>query len=220
MRPGDGSDPMAISASIPNTSVARAASWVPGVAHRIVPAIKTLAVYLIIVVPGTADRVGLPAANPRLQVVAASTCSVHEAEKNSFAADVRRHKTLARLDTAACAMRYARVAPVARIPSMPPFDASAVAKLLIEFGHRTALRGGNPYRSRSCYRSSESLLALAAPLQDIVRQAPLREIPGVGKAIADIITKLHETGTHPALERMRKEIPAGVLELLNIPGLR
>jgi DNA polymerase (family 10) len=103
---------------------------------------------------------------------------------------------------------------------MPPLDASAVAKLLIEFGHRTALRGGNPYRSRAYYRAAESLLALAAPLQDIIRQDRLREIPGVGDAIADIISKLHETGTHPGLERMRKEVPAGLLELLNIPGLR
>jgi hypothetical protein len=44
--------------------------------------------------------------------------------------------------------------------------------------------------------------------------------PGVGEAIAEIITRLHRTGTHPGLEAMRKEIPAGVLEMLAIPGLR
>jgi DNA polymerase (family X) len=31
---------------------------------------------------------------------------------------------------------------------------------------------------------------------------------------------LHRTGTHPSLEAMRKEIPAGVLEMLAVPGLR
>jgi hypothetical protein len=45
------------------------------------------------------------------------------------------------------------------------------------------------------------------------------EIPGIGEAIADIITKLYHTGTHPSLEKLRKEIPAGVLELLDVPGL-
>ena len=35
-----------------------------------------------------------------------------------------------------------------------------------------------------------------------------------------IIERLHRTGTHPALESMRKEVPQGVLELLTIPGLR
>ena len=62
--------------------------------------------------------------------------------------------------------------------------------------------------------------ALAEPLEDIVAQNRLREIPGVGDAIADIVTKLHRTGRHPALDAMRTEIPAGTLELLTVPGLR
>jgi DNA polymerase (family 10) len=42
----------------------------------------------------------------------------------------------------------------------------------------------------------------------------------VGDAIADIITKLQVHGTHPSLEAMRKDLPAGVLEMLSVPGLR
>jgi DNA polymerase (family 10) len=101
-----------------------------------------------------------------------------------------------------------------------PLDASAVAKLLHEFSHRTALRGGNPYRARAYSRAAENLLALTLPLEQIVAEDRLREIPGVGDAIADIIAKLHKTGTHAGLEAMRKDIPAGVLELLSVPGLR
>src|SRR6266540_1269929 len=88
---------------------------------------------------------------------------------------------------------------------MTELDASAVAKLLTEFGQRTALRGGNPYRARAYARAAENLLALSQPLQDIIAQDRLREIPGIGQAIADIVAKLHRTGTHPALEAMRKE---------------
>src|SRR5215204_952802 len=99
-------------------------------------------------------------------------------------------------------------------------NASAVAKLLTEFGQRTALRGGNPYRARAYSRAAESLLVLTAPLEKIVAQDRLRDIPGVGQAIADIILKLHKTGTHPALETMRGEMPEGVLEMLSIPGLK
>ena len=58
------------------------------------------------------------------------------------------------------------------------------------------------------------------PLSEVIRQGRLREIPGIGEAIADIVTRLHETDTHPGLEAMRKEIPAGVLEMLTMPGLR
>jgi DNA polymerase (family 10) len=103
---------------------------------------------------------------------------------------------------------------------MTPLDASEVAKLLAEYGRRTALAGGNPYRSKAYLRAAESLAALAEPLDRIVAEGRLREIPGIGEAIADIITRLHRTGTHPSLERMRSEIPEGVLEMLSVPGLR
>src|SRR6201985_2732224 len=99
-------------------------------------------------------------------------------------------------------------------------DAPAVAALLQEFGQRSALRGGNPFRAKAYARAADNLLALSLPLDQIIAQGRLCEIPGIGDAIADIIKKLHATGTHPALEKMRKEIPAGVLEMLTIPGLR
>jgi hypothetical protein len=41
--------------------------------------------------------------------------------------------------------------------------------------------------------------------QGIIREDRLREIPGAGDATAGIIARLHRTGTHPALEDMRKE---------------
>ena len=103
---------------------------------------------------------------------------------------------------------------------MPTLDISEVARLLHEFGQRTALRGGNPYRARAYTRAAENLLAVPEPLETLISENRLRDIPGVGAAIADIVTKIHETGGHPALDAMRKEIPSGALELLTVPGLR
>jgi DNA polymerase (family X) len=99
-------------------------------------------------------------------------------------------------------------------------SATEVAKLLTEYGRRTALAGGNPYRSKAYVRAAENLASVGEPLDRIIAEDRLREIPGVGDAIADIVTKLHRAGTHPSLERMRKDIPEGVLELLTLPGLR
>jgi DNA polymerase (family 10) len=103
---------------------------------------------------------------------------------------------------------------------VPTADTKTVAKLLREYAHRTALRGGNPYRSKAYSRAADSLAALAVPLDRLIEEERLTEIPGVGDAIADIITKLHRSGTHPSLEKLREEIPAGVVELLSVPGLR
>lgn len=103
---------------------------------------------------------------------------------------------------------------------MPAADTQTVAKLLREYAQRTALRGGNPYRAKAYSRAADSLAALAIPLHVLIEEGRLTEIPGVGDSIADIITKLHRTGSHPSLEKLRKEAPAGVLEMLTVPGLR
>jgi DNA polymerase (family X) len=81
------------------------------------------------------------------------------------------------------------------------------------------LRGGNPYRAKAYTRSAENLLALTKPLGDLVAQDRLKEIPGVGDAIADIITKLHKTGDHPSLQAMRKEKAAKADRLKPVKGL-
>jgi DNA polymerase (family X) len=78
----------------------------------------------------------------------------------------------------------------------------------------------NPFRAKAYTRAADNPLALSLPLDQAIVQDRSREISGVGNAIAEIITKLHATGAHPALEKMRKEIPAGVLEMLTVPGLR
>ncbi|MCK1719795.1 DNA polymerase/3'-5' exonuclease PolX [Bradyrhizobium sp. 141] len=103
---------------------------------------------------------------------------------------------------------------------MAAADTRTVAKLLREYARRTALRGGNPYRAKAYSRAADSLAAIVVPLHVLIEEDRLTEIPGVGDAIADIITKLHRTESHPSLEKLRKEIPAGVLELLTVPGLR
>ncbi len=99
-------------------------------------------------------------------------------------------------------------------------EAEEVAGLLKEFGQRVALKGGNPYRAKAYLTAARNLRAAGAPLDELIAQDRLTAIPGVGDAIADIIGKLHRQGTHPKLEEMRKDVPASLLELADIPNLR
>lgn len=73
---------------------------------------------------------------------------------------------------------------------MPKADATTVATLLREYAQRTALRGGNPYRAKAYSRAADSLAVLAEPLDKLIREERLTELPGIGEAIADIVTKL------------------------------
>jgi DNA polymerase (family 10) len=103
---------------------------------------------------------------------------------------------------------------------MAKTDPQTVARLLREYAQRTSLRGGNPYRAKAYLRAADSLAALAQPLGRVIAAGTLTEIPGIGAAIADIVTKVYETGSHPSLEKLRKEVPEGVLELFAVRGLR
>ena len=99
-------------------------------------------------------------------------------------------------------------------------DAPAVARLLVEIGQRLVLAGENPYKARSYTRAAESLLLLSEPLEEVIAAGRLQEIPGVGAALSETIQRLHRDSITPRLEALRAEVPAGVLELLAIPGLR
>src|SRR5262245_33420822 len=103
---------------------------------------------------------------------------------------------------------------------MASLDASAVAALLVELGRRTALVGDNYFRAKAYQRAADMLSALVEPLDQVIAENRLRELPGIGETIAGIVTKLHHTGTHPLLEKLRKDVPEGVLDMLSIPGLK
>jgi DNA polymerase (family X) len=108
----------------------------------------------------------------------------------------------------------------ARRPDLDePLGAAEVAHLLREVGQRLELTDDVPHRARAYYRAAENLLTVTEPLERLIAENRLREIPGVGPAIAEKIISLHRTGTHRTLERLREEIPASALELLRVPGL-
>lgn len=63
-------------------------------------------------------------------------------------------------------------------------DAAAVSKLLRELAQRLELAGGNPYRARAYSRAAENLLLSPLPLEQLIAEDRLTEIPGIGDAIA------------------------------------
>jgi DNA polymerase (family 10) len=91
-------------------------------------------------------------------------------------------------------------------------DASAVAALLREFGQRSALHGGNPFRAKVYARAAESLLALSLPLDQIVAQGRLRQIPGIGDESAcecySVIRERIDGGSVSGVRDTQSDAPA------------
>ncbi len=99
-------------------------------------------------------------------------------------------------------------------------NANEVADLLEEIGRRAAFEAGNPYKAKAYVRAASSLRRLACPLGDLVEQQGLQTIPGVGAAIAKRIESLYRGENDETLERMRRKLPSGLVDLLAIPGLK
>jgi|SRR5712671_692488 len=94
------------------------------------------------------------------------------------------------------------------------------AARIIGFGRPSETReGGNPYRARAYARAAENLSLSPEPLDRLIKEVRLKEISGIGDAIAAVITKIHQTGQHAELEAMRDKAAEGVLAMLRIPGL-
>jgi DNA polymerase (family 10) len=94
----------------------------------------------------------------------------------------------------------------------------AVAALLNEYAELHLMTGGDQFRARSYEKAARAIAGLADDVSQL-GPAALQQIPGVGKAIAEKVGEIGATGTFAALERLRAEIPDGVLQLTRIPAL-
>lgn len=97
--------------------------------------------------------------------------------------------------------------------------AAEVADVLEEIGRLLEFKGENPFKVRAYANAARALADLGEPLDAVLAEGRLRDIPGIGAAIADKIVTYAESGSIPLLERLRGEIPAGLLDLVAVPGL-
>ena len=101
-------------------------------------------------------------------------------------------------------------------------DNASIARRFHRLAALMDVRGDDPFRLRSYRNAAEAIETWPTPMQKIAAEdgiAGLQSIPGVGKAIAGKILELLDRGTFDAWERIIKETPEGVLDLLDIPGI-
>ncbi|MCR3884712.1 MAG: DNA polymerase/3'-5' exonuclease PolX [Methanothrix sp.] len=94
-----------------------------------------------------------------------------------------------------------------------------VARLLREMGDLLELRGENGFKVVAYRRAARSVESMKTDLDEVTRRGDLESIPGVGKAIAAKIDEYLRTGKIESHERLFRETPPGMAELLQISGL-
>jgi len=91
--------------------------------------------------------------------------------------------------------------------------------MLSQYTDLMKIVGENKYRVRAYDNASRILSDRSIELEKLVKENKLEEIKGIGEGIAATIKDIYGKGFCEPLEELRKELPPGFEELLNIPGL-
>ena len=95
-----------------------------------------------------------------------------------------------------------------------------IAELFENMGTLLEMKGDTVFKIRAYQRAARTIEQLSTPLAQAVENGEdLTKIPGVGKAISEKIAEYISTGQVSAYEKLVEELPAGVLDLKEIPGV-
>lgn len=89
-----------------------------------------------------------------------------------------------------------------------------------EIAELLELQGANPFRIRAYRNAARTVGGLPDEVASMLaRGEKLALLPGIGADLAGKIAEIVATGRSATLEKLRKELPAGLSELLKVPGL-
>ncbi|MGH8649689.1 MAG: helix-hairpin-helix domain-containing protein, partial [Burkholderiales bacterium] len=94
-----------------------------------------------------------------------------------------------------------------------------IAKLFNEIADLLEIKDENIFKIRAYRRAAMNLESLTEEIEAVAARGGLTEIAGIGKDLAAKIEQALETGRIEYLEELRREIPRGVVELMEIPGI-
>ena len=98
-------------------------------------------------------------------------------------------------------------------------DNREIASILQTIGHILEIQDENTFKVRAYHNAARAIEGLTADVRSLVEKETLGEIPGIGEALEEKITQLVTKGKMDYFEKLRKQVPAGLLELLDIPSL-
>lgn len=102
---------------------------------------------------------------------------------------------------------------------MPVHNAD-IAALFEEIADRLEIQGANPFRIRAYRNAARTLGELPQEARALLEKGEdLTRLPGIGDDLAAKVSEIVTTGRCSLLERLRRELPPAVTELLQIPGL-
>ncbi len=94
-----------------------------------------------------------------------------------------------------------------------------VAEILYKIADLLDVKGEIFFKTRAYRMAAQTIEAMDEDIETISNENRLQSISGVGEALSKKIREIVETGKLEYFERLKEEIPEGLLTLLDIPGL-
>ncbi|MCX5697539.1 MAG: DNA polymerase/3'-5' exonuclease PolX [Candidatus Omnitrophica bacterium] len=94
-----------------------------------------------------------------------------------------------------------------------------IAEIFRQIAQILEIKGENVFKIRAYERAAQNIEGLTEGLKNIAKEGRLTEISGIGKDLSNKINEFIKTGRIQAYEDLKKSIPGGLLELLNIPSV-
>ena len=98
-------------------------------------------------------------------------------------------------------------------------DRFYIAGQLRQIGRLLSVMGENPFKIRAYERAARALENIAGDFDARIKQGRLTEIDGIGKALAAVVEEIYHSGESALLQQLSDQLPAGAVELNEVPGL-
>ena len=94
-----------------------------------------------------------------------------------------------------------------------------IARRFRQIGDILEIKGDNPFKIKAYRTACDTIDALEDNLADIDARGELQNIPGFGPAIVGKTREFLTTGTCELWEKIKSDVPAGVIQLAGIRGV-
>ncbi len=94
-----------------------------------------------------------------------------------------------------------------------------IAEIFRDIADILEIKGENPFRIRAYERASQNIESLPDDVEVLIRENTLKDVDGIGKDLEEKIKEIVSTGKLKYMEELKKDIPEGLIEMLNVPGI-
>jgi DNA polymerase (family 10) len=102
---------------------------------------------------------------------------------------------------------------------VPDFSNAAIAAYFDELGDLYELDGAVVHRVLAYRNAAKAVRDAPVSVAKLTGEGRVTSLPGIGKTLEEKLVALLETGSIPALDKLRAKFPPGLVEMTRLPGL-